>query len=298
MIRTGVGCLLVLGVLSADAASALAQQPPAAHHSPAPPAAQKPPEDRSQHTHGATPNEASPGVPKEPIPPLTEADRAAAFPPDLEGHAVHDRPFNTYVLFDRLEWQGAGSGGFKLENTSWFGGDINRLWVRAEAESDDGRLEHADLHALWGRSFSRWWDFVAGVRQDVRPGDPQTWAAVGIQGLAPQWFEVEATGYLGAEGRTHARFEVEYDLLLTNRLVLQPVVELELSGKSDPERGLARGLTSLETGLRMRYEIRREFAPYVGLTWDRKLLGTADLAREQGEEAGSLRLAFGVRTWF
>jgi copper resistance protein B len=102
------------------------------------------------------------------------------------------------------------------------------------------------------------------VRQDFRPGDPQTWAAVGIQGLAPYWFEVEATGYVGAGGRTAAKLEVEYELLFTNRLILQPLVELELYGKSDPERGIGRGLSSLETGLRLRYEIRREFAPYVG----------------------------------
>jgi copper resistance protein B len=216
----------------------------------------------------------------------------------LEEHAVHDRTVNYFVLFDRLEWQGAGSGGAKLENTSWIGGDINRLWLRAEGGSDDGRVEGALVHALWGRSFSRWWDVVAGVRQDFRPGDPQTWAAVGIQGLAPYWFEVEATGYLGAGRRTHARFEVEYDLLLTNRLVLQPLVELEIYGKDDPERGIGAGLSSIETGLRLRYEVRRELAPYVGVTWDRKLFGTADRARTVGKDVGGARLAFGLRTWF
>jgi copper resistance protein B len=236
--------------------------------------------------------------PKEPIPPITEADRKAAFPADVEGHTVHDRKVNYFVLFDRVEWQGTGSGGATLENTTWIGGDINRIWLRLDADSEEGRLEHASVDALWGRSFSRWWDVVAGVRQDVRPGDPQTWVAVGIQGLAPYWFEVEATGYLGAGGRTRAQFEVEYDLLLTNRLILQPVVELELHGKRDPERGIGAGLSSLETGLRLRYEIRRELAPYIGLTWDRKLFGTADLARAEGEDVGGARLAFGLRTWF
>jgi copper resistance protein B len=211
---------------------------------------------------------------------------------------VHDRPINWFVLFDQLEWQGGDSGSFNLENTSWIGGDINRLWIRAEAESDNDAVEAADVHALWGRSFSRWWDFVAGVRQDFRPGDPQTWAAFGIQGLAPYWFEIEATGYLGAGGRTHARIEAEYDLLLTNRLVLQPLGGLELYGKSDPERGIGAGLSSIEAGLRLRYEIRREFAPYLGITWDRKLFGTGDFARDNGEQVGAARLAFGVRTWF
>jgi len=236
--------------------------------------------------------------PRQPIPPITDADRQAAFPPGMEGHAVHDRKFNFYVLFDHLEWQGAADGGARIENTSWFGGDINRGWLRLDAESREGRLEDASVDVLWGHSFSRWWDVVAGVRQDVRPGDPQTWAAAGVQGLAPQWFEVELTGYVGGGGRTAARLEVEYELLLTNRLILQPLLKIELYGKDDPERGLGAGLSSIEPALRLRYEIRRELAPYVGVTWDRKLFGTADLARRAGDEAGQARLAFGLRTWF
>ena len=236
--------------------------------------------------------------PKQPVPPITEADRKAAFPADMEGHAVHDRKFNYYVLFDQLEWQPAAGGGLTLENTSWFGGDINRMWLRVDGESDDGAVEAARGEVLWGHSFSRWWDVVAGVRQDIRPGDPQTWAAVGIQGLAPQWFEVELTGYAGGGGRTAARLEVEYELLLTNRLILQPLLEIDVYGKDDPERGIGAGLSSIESGLRLRYEIRRELAPYLGVTWDRKLFGTADLARAAGEEAGTARLAFGLRAWF
>lgn len=236
--------------------------------------------------------------PKEPIPPVTEEDRAAAFPSDLEGHTVHDKRIVTFVLFDRLEWQGQSDGGVVFENTTWIGGDINRVWLRPDGEFADGRLESAAVDALFGHSFSRWWDVVAGVRQDFRPGDPQTWAAVGIQGLAPYWFEVEATGYIGAGGRTRASLEVEYDLLLTNRLMLQPLVEIEMYGKDDPSRGIGAGLSAIETGLRLRYEIRRELAPYVGVTWERKLFGTADLARIDGDEPGRLRMVAGLRTWF
>ncbi len=257
---------------------------------------------QAQHQHPQSPAPATPAAtaeqPKEPIPPVTDADRAAAFPPDMHGHAVHDTNFNYQVLFDRIEWRGGDSGGFTFENTSWFGGDINRLWIRSDLESDDGDVESGSVDALWGRSFSRWWDFVLGMRQDFRPGDPQAWAAVGIQGLAPQWFEIEATAYVGAEGRTRAEFEVEYDLLLTQRMKLQPLVELDIYGKDDPERGIGAGLSSFEAGLRVRYEIRREFAPYIGVTWDRKLFGTADLARAHGDDAGQLRFAFGLRTWF
>ena len=246
----------------------------------------------------AAAQQAPPDKPREPIPPVTQADRDAAFPPGLEGHAVHDTGFHSLVLFDRVEWAGGTEGGFRLKNSSWFGGDIDRLWLRVEGESADSRVEKAQIDALWGRSFSRWWDVVLGVRQDIRPGDPQTWAAVGIQGLAPYWFEVEGTAYFGASGRTQFQFEAEYELLLTNRVVLQPLVEVTIAGKADPERGIGSGLSSIESGLRMRYEIRRELAPYVGVTFERKLFGTADLARDEGERVGATRFTIGVRTWF
>jgi copper resistance protein B len=119
-----------------------------------------------------------------------------------------------------------------------------------------------------------------------------------VQGLAPYWFEVEATAYLGAEGRTHVRLETEYELLITNRLVLQPLAEVEIYGKSDPERGIGAGLSSADFGLRLRYEFKREFAPYVGVTWNHKFFDTADFAREDGESVRSTRLAVGVRLWF
>lgn len=130
------------------------------------------------------------------------------------------------------------------------------------------------------------------------PGPARTWAAVGIQGLAPYWFELEATAYIGESGRTHLRFETEYELLLTNRLILQPQVEREIYGKSDPERHIGTGLSSRDTGLRLRYEFRREFAPCVGVTWSRKFFGTADLAEAAGEDTSAARLAVGVRVWF
>jgi copper resistance protein B len=247
---------------------------------------------------GQKPAAAASDQPKEPIPPLTDADRRAAFPQGLDGHATHDRRIEAFVLFDQLEWQGGEEGGVAIDNKTWIGGDINRLWLRAEGESSAGRPENAQMHALYGRSISRWWDVVAGARQDFQPGASQAWLAVGIQGLAPQWFEVEATAYVGRSARTHFRFEVEYELLLTNRLVLQPLVEAEIYGKDDPVRRIGAGLSSIDAGLRLRYEFRREFAPYVGVVWHRACFGSADFAREDGEEVGTTRVAVGVRTWF
>ena len=262
------------------------------------------PTERPQDPHSShkLPGDQAPYPPGTPpatgLPPVTDEDRKAAFP-DLNGqHTVHDNAVLYFVLFDQLEWQGGGDPGGSWENKSWIGGDVNRFWFRTEGEAEDGDVETAHLHALYGRAIHPWWDVVAGVRQDFRPGPAQTWAAIGIQGLAPYWFEVEATAYIGESARTHFRVETEYEFLLTNRLILQPLVELEIYGKSDPERGIGAGVSSAEAGLRLRYEFRREFAPYVGVTWDRKLFGTADLAQAAGDDTGATRLALGVRTWF
>lgn len=252
-------------------------------------------QDHSAHRKPADPKQYPPG-----IPPVTDEDRAAAFPKlDADGHTVHDEAIHYYVLFDQLEWQvGDGIRAGNWDNRGWIGKDVNRFWFRTEGEAEDGALGEAQAHALYGRAIHRWWDLVVGVRQDFRPGPQRTWAAVGIQGLAPYWFEVEATAYIGEAGRTHVRVETEYELLLTNRLILQPLVELEIYGKSDPERGIGAGLSSGEAGLRVRYEFRREFAPYIGVTWNRKFFGTADAARAAGEDTGVARFATGIRVWF
>ena len=233
------------------------------------------------------------------IPPISDEDRAAAFPQLNSQHTVHDDGIHYYVLFNQLEWQGGdGSSTGAWDTNGWIGRDVNRLWFRTEGEAEEGDLGETQAHVLFGRAIHRWWDLVGGVRHDFGPGPNRTWAAVGIQGLAPYWFEVEATAYLGASGRTHFRVETEYELLLTNRMVLQPLVEFEIYGKSDPERGMGSGLSSGEGGLRLRYELRRELAPYIGVTWRRKFFGTADLAEAAGEDAGAAKLALGVRVWF
>ena len=261
----------------------------------------KPPESGGASAPAQQGHEGHAQPPKTPpagVPPLTDEDRRAAFP-DVEGHTVHDRAINYFVRFDRLEWQsGGGANGFTVDTNGWIGGDLNRFRFRAEGESAGGDLHAAEAHALYGRALARWWDVVAGVRQDLEPGPARTWAAVGIQGLAPYWFEVEATAYIGESARTHVRLQVEYELLLTNRLILQPLVEVDLYGKAIPESGIGAGLSRTEGGLRLRYEIRRELAPYVGVTWSRKYGGTADFAREAGEDASGARLAVGVRVWF
>lgn len=231
------------------------------------------------------------------IPPITDEDRQAAFP-DVRGHTVHDDAVHSFVLVDQFEWQtGSDETGLSWDNKGWIGQDRDRFWFRTEGESAGGRLADGEAHLLYGRVLGRWWYVVVGARLDVRPGPAQTWAAVGLQGLAPYWFEVEATAYVGAEGRTHFRLETEYELLLTNRLILQPLIEVQVYGKTDPERGIGAGLSSADAGLRLRYELRRELAPYLGVTWNRQFFGTADYARAAGDEIGGPRLALGVRLW-
>jgi copper resistance protein B len=250
-----------------------------------------PPPGRPADQQGATPADGPE------IPPITDADRAAAFP-DVHGHTVHDTVLNYFVLIDRLEWQsGAGRSGM-WDAKAWIGGDVNRFWFRSDGAAPDGDLDDAEVHLLYGRAVARWWDLVAGVRQDFEPGPAETWVAFGLQGLAPFWLEVEATGYLGADWRTAVRLEAEVDVLLTNRLILQPLVEVDALGKADPARGLGSGLSSVHAGLRLRYEVRREMAPYIGIAWTRKLYGTADLAELGGQDIGRARFVVGLRAWF
>lgn len=278
---------LALALLPVTAA---AQHGEHQHPAAQPPPASPPPTDHSQH--GQPSGDLPPFIPR-----LTDEDRRAAFP-DVGGHAVHDEAVHSYVLFDRLEWQsGRGGDGLHWDTKAWIGRDRRRLWLRSEGGSDGGRLESGSLDVLYGRAVTPWWEMVAGVRQDVRPGPARTWAAFGVQGLAPYWIHVEVTGYLGAGGRTQLRLEAEHELLITNRLVLQPLVELELAGKDDLEREIAAGLSSMDVGFRLRYEVRREIAPYVGVTWHRTFFGTAAHARALGHPAGETRAVAGLRFW-
>jgi copper resistance protein B len=232
------------------------------------------------------------------IPVLTDEDRAAAFP-DLHAHAGHGGAIHTLVILDRLEWRRDGDRtALGMKARSWTGGDLTRLWLRLDGEMTDGRVEQAGVEALIGRAISPWWDVVAGVRQDVRPGTPQTWAVFGVQGLAPYWFDVEATGYLSTTGRTHLHVEGSHDLLLTNWLILRPHAGLDLHGRADPDRRLGAGLSEAEWGLRLRYELQREFAPYVGVHWHRRFFGTRDLAAAAGAPVSGRQLTIGVRAWW
>jgi copper resistance protein B len=276
------------------------QQQPAASRQPA--SATTPPEQPMDHAHMDHSSMQQPPPSHDehvtPIPALTDADRAAAQPPPRD-HPVHDNGIHSLVLVDRLEAVDTDAGtGLEWKGQAWIGTDTDRLWLRSEGRRDDGRTRSAEIEAMYGRPVSRWWDLLAGVRHDFKPGASQDFLAIGVTGTAPYKFEVQATAYLGGGGRSAARVEVGYETLLTNRLVLQPMLEAEFSGKADTRRGIGTGLATVETGLRLRYEIIRRFAPYVGISYERAYGGTAALRTQQGRETTRTHVVAGVRLWF
>ncbi|WP_429001356.1 copper resistance protein B [Xanthomonas arboricola] len=237
-------------------------------------------------------------VPRTPIPEPTAEEIAAAFAP-LQHHAMHAPGINHYVLLDRLEaFDTTRGSGQDWEARAWIGGDIDRLWLRSEGERQDGRTQAASVEAFYGHAISPWWDLLVGARQDIGAGEHRSWAAFGVQGLAPYKFETEATLYVGSGSRAALRLEGEYEVLLTNRLILQPRVEAGIALTDDERRGVDSGLEQVEVGLRLRYEITRRFAPYLGWVHSRSFGDTARRAAIDDEPARDSRFVAGVRIWF
>jgi copper resistance protein B len=217
---------------------------------------------------------------------------------NLPGNEMNDGMRFGRVLLNKFEYaKDDGEHGHNVDAEAWYGDDYNKAWFKAESERRGGRLATLRTEALWDRTFATFWSTQLGVRHDTGGGDSRNWLAFGVRGLAPYWFDTEATGYWSG-GTFAARFNVRYELLFTQRLILEPQVEANLYSRSDADRGLGSGLSDLELGLRLRYEIRRQFAPYVGVTWNRNFGGTADYARARGERNKTTQLVAGVRIWF
>jgi len=180
----------------------------------------------------------------------------------------------------------------------WYGRDYDRAVIKAEGDYDNGKLESSNTELLWSHAVSGYWDAQLGARYESGTGPNRGWLAVGMQGLAPYWFELDITAYVGDSGRTAVGLEAVYELLFTQKLILQPRLEAMAYGKSDDARGLGSGLSDMALGLRLRYEIRREFAPYVGVEWAGTFGGTADNVRSEGQDSNETRVVAGVRFWF
>jgi copper resistance protein B len=224
---------------------------------------------------------------------------AIAGPPmEMTAH-MDDDPWHAMVLVDQLEWQDAEEGdALAWDLEAWAGSDHDRVLLRAEGERVDGETEENRLELLWWQPVTARWDLVAGLRQDLEPEAARSYAALGVQGLAPGWIHVEATAYFGERGQSGVVVKAGPELLLTNRLLLAPLVEIDAWGRDDEVNGIGNGVSRVTAGLRLRYEIRREFAPYVGLEWAGKLGDTADLARDAGESVRDARWVAGLRVWF
>ncbi|AUS42232.1 copper resistance protein CopB [Ralstonia solanacearum] len=204
------------------------------------------------------------------------------------------------VLVERLEWaHGNGTNATAYDAQAWFGTSYDKLVIKAEGDIHKGRVEEARTELLWGHAIAPFWDTQLGLRNDAGTGRPgRNWAAFGVQGLAPYWFHLEATAYVGDSGRTALRLSSEYELLLTQRLILQPRLEASFYGKRDPALEIGSGLSSGTLGLRLRYEFSRQFAPYVGVERSQAFGGTANLIEAAGGRRGETRVVAGVRFWF
>lgn len=254
---------------------------------------------------GASGTDLPPGEAPAPPPPADwYADRV--FPKDAMEHSRHAMMIENgaqkvgFVSLNLAEYQARkGRDGFRWEGEAWYGGDINRLTLKSEGETAFGEgIESGEAQALYSRAIGPYFNAQAGVRQDFGHGPDRTYATVGFEGLAPYWFEVEGALFLSNKGDLLARLEGSYDQRITQKLILQPMVEVNFAAQDVPESGIGSGLSDLELGLRLRYEIVREFAPYVGVEWGRKVGDTARFARASDEDADSVSLVAGLKLWF
>jgi len=191
-----------------------------------------------------------------------------------------------------------GKDGYLWDVQGYYGGDLNKFWFKSEGEGSFGEpIEQAEVQALYSRAIAPFFDLQAGVRQDLT-GPGRTHAVIGVQGLVPYMLEFDAAAFLSNKGDLTARIEAEYDQRITQRLILQPRAEVNLSAQDIAELGIGSGIDNIELGLRLRYEIAREFAPYVGIEQEWKLGGSRDYARAAGEDASVTNYVVGVRFWF
>lgn len=223
--------------------------------------------------------------------------------------APHDAPHGmgwgreTFFLTEVLEYDPAGAERPLLFDViAWTGGASRRLWFKADGSvATVERASHGEYQLLYGWMLSPFWDVQVGARADVRAASSnrasRAGAVIGLQGLAPGWFELEPSLFVTSGGNLSFDLTASYDLFLTQRLVLQPRLESSVALKDDVEFGVGRGLSSTSFGLRTRYEIRREFGPYVGVVWERGYGRSAELARLAGESAGETLIVAGLRLW-
>ena len=227
--------------------------------------------------------------------------------PALHGPATEAAPFGAPVgdqriyvhgLLDEFEGRFGADSAFRWEGEGWVGGDFDRLWVKSEGEVTRGRVEDGQQELYWSRPISTYFDAQVGGRYDLDDAPGRGWAAFGVEGFAPYYFTLAAHAYVGEHGRAALKLEGSNEIRFTQRLILEPQAELNVYAQDDPTRAIGAGPSDLDAGLRLRYEITRKFAPYLGLTYERKFGRTADYAHADGERTHDLRFTAGVRSWF
>jgi copper resistance protein B len=226
----------------------------------------------------------------------------AELPPPIMDSAIH-----SFLLFDLLEYRANDSGPdtFNWDFAGWIGGDYNRFWIKSDGSLDLGSSNRGigDLQLLYGRMIAPYWDLQAGVRFNGNlgsglDGNSRSYGVIGLQGLAPYRFELEPSLYFSDRGEVSAQLTASYDLLLTDKLILQPRLEGAISLDGDQRFGTGDGLNDIEIGLRLRYEIRREIAPYIGVSWERSFGETASIARSAGDPVDNVSFVAGFRLWW
>jgi copper resistance protein B len=212
---------------------------------------------------------------------------------------VMDQSIFAHLIFNELEGRFGGSNPeFRWEGQGWIGTDYDKLWIKSEGTLQGGVLEDGQHQFLYSRAITTYFDLQGGLRSDIDSRPTRNWAAFGIQGLAPYFFDLEVTGFVSGQGHLAVKLEASYELLLTQRLILQPQVEVNLYSKADPARMVGAGFSDIDTGLRLRYEFSRKFAPYLGVVYEGKFGQTANFARRAGESTGGVRYVAGLRLWF
>lgn len=209
-----------------------------------------------------------------------------------------DDPLLSKVKIDQLEQRNGDEDPFVVEAQAWVGYDLDKIWLKTEAERVEGDNESVELQLLYSKAITAYWNLQLGARQDYEPTPKRNWAVVGFQGVAPYYIEIDTALFIGESGRASVRFKAEHELMLTQRLVLIPEIKLDFFGKTDEETETGSGLSKAEVGLRLAYEIKREFAPYIGVNWERKYGATARYSKDEGGSTNDTQFVIGLKAWF
>ena len=213
--------------------------------------------------------------------------------------AAEDDPLLYMLKADQLEWRdGDEENVAAFEGFFWLGKDLNKLWIKSEIEATKDETESAEWQFLYSRAIDSYWDLQVGLRSDIKPEPERNWLALGFYGVAPYWFEIDSAIFVEADGQVNLRLEAEYEILFTQKWVLTPEIEINWFSEDDDDLGIGSGFSKLETGLRLRYEITRQIAPYIGIHHERLLGNTEDIADAGGKETSDTLAVAGIRFWF